>query len=498
MEDGERVRDAEWAVVEQLPRVTASDWLTLARWRTVLAESGITSTGRQPAEVRRRDEAFRALAVEAVGRAVEAGLRDVKVLETDVALQRLRTRDDFKALVARVSTAAKVGNRSVPTQPALTQEGRAMLRHAIGMVYGGLGKRDEAASPLAESLSLREQLVKANPENLRYQAGLASTLVGLGDLDQKAGRLDDARRWWARAEPVLTRVAEKQPNDMAFWQDLSRLHINLGRDDEAAADFEKILALTPHTANDRLHFSPRSGQILALAASGRAFARLLERNPDDGSLWSGRGRYYLFRNQWDRAAADFARAVGSAPPESEEWIEHAGLRLLVGDADGCREFLREILRREGGTHDTFVAYVLACACNLSPEPIADPAEILRLAELGAQGGNLAWFQQPLGIAQYRAGRFTEAIRTLERVKDDGLEGVNKLVLAMAYHRLGDPTKPRASLDEALKWIRQKEAGRVNGAVVVPSTNWVPTYVYLREAEALILHDPIFPDDPFAP
>ena len=446
MEDDQRVRDAEWAVVEQLPRVTASDWLTLARWRTILSGSGLTSTGRQPADVRRKDEAFQALAVEALGRAVEAGFGDVKVLETDAALQPLRTRDDFKALIARVSTAAKKERPSVPTQPALTQEGRAMLRHAIGMVFGGLGKRDEAASPLAESLSLREQLVKANPGNLRYQTELASTLIGLGDLDQKAGRPDDARRWWARAEPVLTRVAEKLPKDMALWRDLSRLHINLGRDDEAAADFEKILALTPHTANDRLHYSPRSNQIRTFAASGRVFAKLLERNPDDGSLWSGRGRYFLVRNQWDRAASDFARAVGSATPESEEWIEHAGLRLLVGDANGCREFLREILRREGGTHDTFVAYVLACACNLSPERIADPEEILRLAELGARGGNYPWFQQPLGIAQYRAGRFTEAIRTLERVGamgDGNLEGVNTLVLAMAYHRLDSPTKSRA-------------------------------------------------------
>jgi hypothetical protein len=79
-----------------------------------------------------------------------------------------------------------------------------------------------------------------------------------------------------------------------------------------------------------------------------------------------------------------------------------------------------------------------------------------------------------------------------------LEGVNKLVTAMAYHRLGDPTKPRALLDEAMRWIQDKEARRGNGVVSIASTNWVPTYVYLREAEALIPHNPIFPADPFAP
>ena len=291
-------------------------------------------------------------------------------------------------------------------------------------------------------------------------------------------------RWWAEAEPILSRAARDRPDDMGLWKDLCRLHLDLGRDDEAATDFEKILALTPHSLNDRLHNSPRSHQIRTLAASKGAFAKFLERNPGDGSLWSGRGRYYLLRDRWDRAAADFARAVVTSPPESEEWVEHAALRLLVGDAVGYREFLREILRKAEGTRNPFVGYVLARACNLSAEPVVDPPELVRLAELGASGGNYPWFLQPVGIALYRAGRYREAIRSLERTPEDpGSVGEKKLVLGMAYQRLGETNKARVLLDEGRRWVKEARGSGVSGAADQAPTDWVTTQVYLREAEA---------------
>jgi serine/threonine protein kinase/Flp pilus assembly protein TadD len=509
-EEATRLLDAERAVVEQLPRETSSDWLSIAGWRVTLSATVIPNSARQSAEDGRKSEEFMAQAVAALRRACELGLEDTKVFASP-AFQRLNHRDDFKALVARFGTEAAAGAgskpgptsagakaaRNAPAVATLTPEGRAMFRHAIGLVYTQFGRRDEAISPLTEALELREQLAKDNPENFRYRSDLASSLIGLGDLERKTGRLDAASSWWARAEPILRQATKDRPDDMGLWKDLSRLHIDLGRDDEAAADFEKILALTPRVPNDRRHSSPRSLQIRTLAASEGAFAKLLERNPGDGSLWSGRARYYLLRDRWDRAAADFARAIETAPPESQEWFEHAGLRLLAGDAAGCRAFLREILRREGGTRDPYIAHVLARACNLSAEPAVDPAEVVRLAELGASGGNYAWFFQPVGIALYRAGRYGEAIRSLERTPEAGVNvGEKKLALAMAYQRLGETKKARVLFDEGWTWVKEAQGSRVDGAVPRSTTDWVTTNVYLIEAEALIL-DPAFPADPFA-
>src|SRR5947209_7914029 len=84
-------------------------------------------------------------------------------------------------------------------------------------------------------------------------------------------------------------------------------------------------------ARSRIWRSPPRKMILGLLRWGPAYAKLLELKPNDGDLWIGRGRYEALRSQWDRAAADFARGIASAPPDSEEWFEHACLRLIVGD-----------------------------------------------------------------------------------------------------------------------------------------------------------------------
>jgi hypothetical protein len=51
------------------------------------------------------------------------------------------------------------------------------------------------------------------------------------------------------------------------------------------------------------------------------------------------------------------------------------------------------------------------------------------------------------------------------------------------------------LDDVRSWFKRVEAAR--GAVNFAATDWLPLQLLLREAEALILYDPVFPADPFA-
>ena len=233
------------------------------------------------------------------------------------------------------------------------------------MTLLGIGKRDEAALALSTAIGLREQLAGAEPGNLRYQTDLVMALIAMGDLEQEAGPPDEARRWRQRAEPILVRMTGRRSGDLWLWRNLGWLHADLGRTDEAATDFERVMGLVPRTANDRNFASPRSEQIREMAAHAEAFARLLERHPDDGSLWCGRGRYSSCETNGTARPPTSRRGAESAPPpQSEEWLEHAALRLLVGDTAGYRDFVRECIRREGDTSDPLVGYVLARVCNL--------------------------------------------------------------------------------------------------------------------------------------
>ncbi len=241
--------------------------------------------------------------------------------------------------------------------------------------------------------------------------------------------------------------------------------------------------------------------IVELPRWNQAYDKLLELKPDDGDLWIGRGRYAALRSRWDQAAADFARGIASAAPNSEEWFEHACLRLIVGDRVGYRAFIREMSRREGRTSDPFMAYVLARSSSLTSESVIDPGTVIRWAGQAVASDKNPWYLHSLGVAHYRADHLDEAIKLLEEsdARDWSREGKaqSRLLEAMAHHRKGHRPQARALLVAVQHWWKSIAATQSDGAVAMPTTDWLPLQLLLREAEAVILYDPVFPADPFA-
>ena len=138
-----------------------------------------------------------------------------------------------------------------------------------------------------------------------------------------------------------------------------------------------------------------------------------------------------------------------------------------------------------------VAWSSVMAVSVKP----NLSETVRLAELAVNGAperQKATLLNTLGAALYRAGRFAEAVRRL----DEGIEkrkGVSVeedwVFLAMAHHRLGHH-------DEARRWLDRFRNRRPN---LDPTAFWDELEIRLlrAEAEAVVLWDPVFPDDPFA-
>ncbi len=120
-------------------------------------------------------------------------------------------------------------------------------------------------------------------------------------------------------------------------------------------------------------------------------------------------------------------------------------------------------------------------------------------------GRPPWYLHVLGAAHYRAGHFDQAIKRLEESNAAFSEFdvrrrcklQNRLVLAMAHERLGHAAQARALLAEVQRSWQRIEAAKTDGAVALPTVDWLPLQLLRREAEALILYDPVFPADPFA-
>jgi Flp pilus assembly protein TadD len=131
------------------------------------------------------------------------------------------------------------------------------------------------------------------------------------------------------------------------------------------------------------------------------------------------------------------------------------------------------------------------------QPGADPAAY-RLALRQAEAAcrllpNERGFHSTLGIAQYRLGRYEDAVATLvqaDRVHTDNGDGSSSptdlAFLALARHRLGQMDRARALLNRLRETMKRPDWAHNGDA-----------QVSLREAEA-IDPDIAFPADPFAP
>ena len=103
----------------------------------------------------------------------------------------------------------------------------------------------------------------------------------------------------------------------------------------------------------------------------------------------------------------------------------------------------------------------AKACNdlawtylIAPEALRDWKAALPVAQKAVQLAPGPMYRNTLGLAYYRAGRFREAVETLQpNLKDqvDWALAYDLYFLAMSHHQLGESTLARQFHDLAVRW-----------------------------------------------
>src|SRR5207253_3210707 len=99
---------------------------------------------------------------------------------------------------------------------------------------------------------------------------------------------------------------------------------------------------------------------------------------------------------------------------------------------------------------------IAWACALAPDAVSDPAIPLHLAQRAVAKDRSSNSLNTLAAVLYRAGRFEQAVRTLNQgiaMQKDGGTADDFVFLAMAHQRLGHRAEARRWLGLAVRWVR---------------------------------------------
>jgi serine/threonine protein kinase len=435
-------------------------------------------------------------------RAAAAGWRDAAKLKAEAIFDPIRSRPDYPALLAAVEAAT-----TAPTPSAVSRPGdpdhakstaaavarsteirlaRARILAAIGEVEAAAGRGLKGLEYLRQALPLQQQLVAAQPADAErreelagIQLSLGKTLADLGQADSAIAPLEAARDFYEALARVSRDQSRSRSQRVAAFEALGRAHSKLNQPADSAAAWDL----------------------------GRSeLTQAIEEKPEDPERWIDRALFFIRRRQESLAASDLWRAV-SLDPGANAWtrpVLWASLVLFAGDREEYRRGCRQLVDRFGQTSDAISELYLAITLGLGQDAVDDYSRVVRMVQEAVDHAptKASYNYHDLGLVCLRAGRFEAALRALDVSDRIGsswpAHTLNDPVRAIVCHRLGRHAEARAALEKARQWAaRNEKLGPPDLADTNLVGDWYRHLILLREAEALIVYDPVFPADPFA-
>lgn len=187
------------------------------------------------------------------------------------------------------------------------------------------------------------------------------------------------------------------------------------------------------------------------------YEKLIPQIPNDPHLRleAHRCRAYVHirHHRLREAEQEFALARAMTPDDPALWYFQAVADLGAGQRGKYREICQGMLQRFGATSNPRTANWVLLACVLGERAVANPEKLFPVATIALRyhPGN----DRLLGAVQYRAGRFQEALLTLnESIRFRQPRAWDWCFLAMIHHALENDTEATRCLNEARSWIQQ--------------------------------------------
>src|SRR5207244_9807099 len=110
------------------------------------------------------------------------------------------------------------------------------------------------------------------------------------------------------------------------------------------------------------------------------YTKAIERAPKAAWAYQQRGTVYAWLDQWDKAEADFVKAVELRTGDPLPWNYLALVRLHRGNRDGYRKACTGMLERFGPSGNAGAEHWTTWTCVLAPDGMTDWTRPAQLAE----------------------------------------------------------------------------------------------------------------------
>jgi serine/threonine protein kinase/tetratricopeptide (TPR) repeat protein len=277
--------------------------------------------------------------------------------------------------------------------------------------------------------------------------------------------------------PDDTKLVVAAKDGLRVW-DLRRIRQELRKLDLDWAAAAYSPAAPPFRAASPLEVTFELGDLSGREKYTRTWSTQL-RPHDNKTLAAARLRICL--SQWDEAATAYTRLDWSGPLHDDAF-EYACLFLVRGEKEGYAKFCREMIQRAGQSKDPYEFYVLARTCAIMAQGVVDAGQVVEWAKQAPAGYRAPWFLHALGLAQYRAGQFEDALQSFNEALG-GAWSQRDLCwfgLALVHQRLGHVVEARKCRDNAIQWLARVTSKNPQDPVSLPPPDWLAAQLHLRE------------------
>jgi tetratricopeptide (TPR) repeat protein len=117
----------------------------------------------------------------------------------------------------------------------------------------------------------------------------------------------------------------------------------------------------------------------------------------------------------------------------------------------------------------------------------DPARAAQWANQVIANNHAPWCFHVLGLAQYRAGQFDQALQSFTKANVNAwrYSELNWFGLALVHHRLGHPDEARQCLDKGIQWLQREGPPNPQRPARLPPQDWIEAQLLRREAEEML-------------